>query len=231
MTGRILLVDDEKIIIKGLKYALENEGFETDEAYDGEEALAKIESGNFDLVLLDMMLPKMDGMEVCRNVREFSDVPIIFLTARGDDMDKILGLESGADDYITKPFNMLEVRARVKGIIRRSKHAPAKAPARDQRTVVNGGFVFDPDNRRLTIDGREIGLTSKEYEILELLVTHPRRTFNREDLLKAVWGPDYKGDARTVDVHVRRLREKIEKTPGEPEYIQTRWGAGYFYKG
>lgn len=227
---KILIVDDEKVIVKGLKYALENDGMETDAAYDGEEALEMIKQGGYDLVLLDMMLPKLDGMEVCRSVREFSDVPIVFLTARGDDMDKIMGLESGADDYITKPFNMLEVRARIKGIVRRSKRAAA--PVQKKPTVVvNGGFVFDADNRRLTIDGVEINLTSKEYEILEILVTNPRKIYSRDALLKAVWGDNYAGDARTVDVHVRRLREKIEKMPGEPKYVQTKWGAGYFYKG
>jgi DNA-binding response OmpR family regulator len=227
---KILIVDDEKVIVKGLKYALENDGMETDAAYDGEEALEMIKQGGYDLVLLDMMLPKMDGMEVCRSVREFSDVPIVFLTARGDDMDKIMGLESGADDYITKPFNMLEVRARIKGIVRRSRRAAAPVQKKPN-VVVNGGFVFDADNRRLTIDGVEINLTSKEYEILEILVTNPRKIYSRDALLKAVWGDNYAGDARTVDVHVRRLREKIEKMPGEPKYVQTKWGAGYFYKG
>ena len=227
---KILIVDDEKAIVKGLKYALENDGMETDAAYDGEEALEMIKQGGYDLVLLDMMLPKLDGMEVCRSVREFSDVPIVFLTARGDDMDKIMGLESGADDYITKPFNMLEVRARIKGIVRRSRRAAAPVQKKPN-VVVNGGFVFDADNRRLTIDGVEINLTSKEYEILEILVTNPRKIYSRDALLKAVWGDNYAGDARTVDVHVRRLREKIEKMPGEPKYVQTKWGAGYFYKG
>lgn len=227
---KILIVDDEKVIVKGLKYALENDGMETDAAYDGEEALEMIKQGGYDLVLLDMMLPKLDGMEVCRSVREFSDVPIVFLTARGDDMDKIMGLESGADDYITKPFNMLEVRARIKGIVRRSRRAAAPVQKKPN-VVINGGFVFDADNRRLTIDGVEINLTSKEYEILEILVTNPRKIYSRDALLKAVWGDNYAGDARTVDVHVRRLREKIEKMPGEPKYVQTKWGAGYFYKG
>ena len=226
---KILIVDDEKVIVKGLKYALENDGMETDAAYDGEEALEMIKQGGYDLVLLDMMLPKLDGMEVCRSVREFSDVPIVFLTARGDDMDKIMGLESGADDYITKPFNMLEVRARIKGIVRRSRRAAAPVQKKPN-VVVNGGFVFDADNRRLTIDGVEINLTSKEYEILEILVTNPRKIYSRDALLKAVWGDNYAGDARTVDVHVRRLREKIEKMPGEPKYVQTKWGVGYFFK-
>ncbi|MCR5597154.1 MAG: response regulator transcription factor [Lachnospiraceae bacterium] len=230
MSVKILIVDDEKSIVKGLKYALEADGMLTDAAYDGEEALEKIETGEFDLILLDMMLPKMDGMEVCRQVRSFSDVPIVFLTAKGDDMDKILGLESGADDYITKPFNMLEVRARIRGIIRRSKTRASK-PEKNETLIVNGEFCFDTDNRRLTIADREINLTSKEYEILEILVTHPRKIYSRDDLLRLVWGENYTGDARTVDVHVRRLREKIEKTPGEPKYVQTKWGSGYFYKG
>ena len=230
MSVKVLIVDDEKSIVKGLKYALEADGMLTDAAYDGEEALEKIETDEFDLILLDMMLPKMDGMEVCRQVRSFSDVPIVFLTAKGDDMDKILGLESGADDYITKPFNMLEVRARIRGIIRRSRTRAPK-PEKKETLIVNGEFCFDTDNRRLTIADREINLTSKEYEILEILVTHPRKIYSRDDLLKLVWGENYTGDARTVDVHVRRLREKIEKTPGEPKYVQTKWGSGYFYKG
>ena len=230
MSVRVLIVDDEKSIVKGLKYALEADGMQTDAAYDGEEALEKIETGEFDLILLDMMLPKMDGMEVCRQVRSFSEVPIVFLTAKGDDMDKILGLESGADDYITKPFNMLEVRARIRGIIRRSRTRAPK-PEKKETLIVNGEFCFDTDNRRLTIADREINLTSKEYEILEILVTHPRKIYSRDDLLRLVWGENYTGEARTVDVHVRRLREKIEKTPGEPKYVQTKWGSGYFYKG
>ncbi len=230
MSVKVLIVDDEKSIVKGLKYALEADGMQTDAAYDGEEALEKIETGEFDLILLDMMLPKMDGMEVCRQVRSFSEVPIVFLTAKGDDMDKILGLESGADDYITKPFNMLEVRARIRGIIRRSRTRAPK-PEKKETLIVNGEFCFDTDNRRLTIADREINLTSKEYEILEILVTHPRKIYSRDDLLRLVWGENYTGDARTVDVHVRRLREKIEKTPGEPKYVQTKWGSGYFYKG
>ena len=200
-----------------------------DAAYDGEEALDKIQNGNYDIILLDVMLPKVDGMEVCRQVRTFSEVPIVFLTARGDDMEKILGLEAGADDYITKPFNVLEVRARIRGIMRRSRRAAV--PEVKDRTIRNGEFCFDPENRRLTIAEREISLTSKEYEILEILVTHPRKSYSRDDLLRLVWGENFSGDARTVDVHVRRLREKIEKTPGEPKYVQTKWGAGYFYRG
>lgn len=229
MPGKILIVDDEKAIVKGLKYGLESDGMSVDAAYDGEEALDKIQNGNYDIILLDVMLPKVDGMEVCRQVRTFSEVPIVFLTARGDDMEKILGLEAGADDYITKPFNVLEVRARIRGIMRRSRRAAV--PEVKDRTIRNGEFCFDPENRRLTIAEREISLTSKEYEILEILVTHPRKIYSRDDLLRLVWGENFSGDARTVDVHVRRLREKIEKTPGEPKYVQTKWGAGYFYRG
>ena len=229
MPGKILIVDDEKAIVKGLKYGLESDGMSVDAAYDGEEALDKIQNGDYDIIMLDVMLPKVDGMEVCRQVRTFSEVPIVFLTARGDDMEKILGLEAGADDYITKPFNVLEVRARIRGIMRRSRRAAV--PEVKDRTIRNGEFCFDPENRRLTIAEREISLTSKEYEILEILVTHPRKIYSRDDLLRLVWGENFSGDARTVDVHVRRLREKIEKTPGEPKYVQTKWGAGYFYRG
>ena len=230
MAKKILIVDDEKAIVKGLKFSIEQDGMETDVAYDGEEALALAQANSYDLILLDLMLPKMDGMEVCRQIRTFSDVPVIFLTAKGEDMDKILGLESGADDYITKPFNILEVKARIKVIMRRTAARKQSAPA-EEGVVVNGDFRLEMDNRRLSVAGREIKLTVKEYDILELLVTHPGKVYSRDALQEIVWGKDYAGDARTVDVHVRRLREKIEETPGAPKYVQTKWGVGYFYKG
>ncbi|MBP5608956.1 MAG: response regulator transcription factor [Lachnospiraceae bacterium] len=230
MAERILIVDDEKAIVKGLKYSIEQDGMETDAAYDGEEAVELAKKNHYDLVLLDLMLPKIDGMEVCRQIREFSDVPIIFLTAKGNDMDKIMGFESGADDYIVKPFNVLEVKARIKVFVRRSRKKNAEA-VKNPNLIENGDFRFDIENRRLFISSREINLTTKEFDILELLVTHPGKVYSRDSLKELVWGSEYNGDPRTVDVHVRRLREKIEETPGAPKYVQTKWGAGYFYKG
>jgi DNA-binding response OmpR family regulator len=227
MAGRVLVVDDEKLIVKGLKYSLEQDGMEVDAAYDGQEAVDKIRENNYDMVLLDIMLPILDGMQVCQQVREFSQVPIIMLTAKGDDMDKILGLEYGADDYITKPFNILEVKARIKAILRRNaKNEPAAvAPS----VIEAGDMKVDCDGRRVFISGKEINLTAKEFDIIELLVKNPGKVYGRDALLKLVWGEDYPGDARTVDVHVRRLREKIEENPSDPKYVHTRWGVGYYY--
>ena len=198
-------------------------------AYDGEEALKLATENAYDMILLDLMLPKMDGFEVCQRIREFSNVPIVMLTAKGDDMDKILGLEYGADDYITKPFNILEVKARIKAIMRRTsakEPAPAKA-----KVIENGDLKLDLESRRLFILGREVNLTAREFELLELFVTNQNKVFSREKLLELVWGADYPGDVRTVDVHVRRLREKIEANPSEPKYVHTKWGVGYYYRG
>lgn len=230
MSRKILVVDDEKIIVKGIKYSLEQDNMEVDVAYDGEEALDMIKMGSYDLVLLDLMLPKLSGNEVCQLVREFSDIPIIMLTAKGDEMDKIMGLENGADDYITKPFNILEVKARIKAILRRNDKLTKKND-NTSGIVRNGDMKIDMENRRLYIKGREINVTAKEFDVLELLVKNPNKVFARDVLLKTVWGDEYPGDVRTVDVHVRRLREKIEENPGEPKYVQTKWGVGYFYKG
>lgn len=224
---RILVVDDERLIVKGIRFSLEQEGMEVDCAYDGEEALEYARNNTYDMVLLDVMLPKLTGFEVCLQIREFSNVPIIMLTAKGDDMDKILGLEYGADDYITKPFNILEVKARIKAIMRRteSKKDVAAAPAK----VTSGDLQLDCESRRCFISGKEIGLTAKEFEVLELLMLNPNKVYSRESLLKLVWGTDYPGDVRTVDVHIRRLREKIETTPSEPKYVHTKWGVGYYF--
>lgn len=228
MAKRVLVVDDEKHIVKGIRFSLEQDGMEVDCAYDGEEALEKVRQNQYDIIILDVMLPKLTGFEVCQQIREFSDVPIVMLTAKGEDMDKILGLEYGADDYITKPFNILEVKARLKAIMRRSSFGKTKEP--QSNVVEDGSLRLDRDNRRLYIDGKEINLTSKEFEVLELLVTHPDKVYGREELLRLIWGADYPGDVRTVDVHVRRLREKIEPNPSEPRYVQTKWGVGYFYR-
>ena len=225
--SKVLVVDDEKLIVKGIKFSLEQDGMEVDCAYDGEEALEKILGGDYDMVLLDIMLPGKDGMQVCREVRETSDVPIIMLTAKSDDMDKILGLEYGADDYITKPFNILEVKARIKAIIRRNKTAAA---GRGAGRIVSGELTLDRDGRCVYVDEREINLTVKEYDLLELLMQNRGRVYSREQLLDIIWGESYPGDVRTVDVHIRRLREKIEKDPAQPVYVQTKWGIGYFYR-
>ena len=229
MSKRILVVDDEKLIVKGIRFSLEQEGFEVFCAYDGEEAVEMAKQTEYDMILLDLMLPKMNGLEVCQQVREFSNVPIIMLTAKGEDMDKILGLEYGADDYITKPFNILEVKARIKAILRRaSQSAPAKE--KTKKVEVNG-LRMDCDSRRVFIDGKEVNLTAKEFDVLELLVFNPNKVYSRENLLNIVWGYEYPGDVRTVDVHIRRLREKIERIPSEPKYIHTKWGVGYYFQG
>ena len=225
--ARVLVVDDEKLIVKGIRFSLEQDGYEVDCAYDGEEAIEMAKKTEYDIVLLDVMLPKHDGFEVCQAIREFSDMPVIMLTAKGDDMDKILGLEYGADDYITKPFNILEVKARLKAIIRRTKK---KAPEKENRKVVEKGDLhLDCDSRRLNIGGKEINLTAKEFDLLELMALNPNKVYSRDHLLNAVWGYDYPGDVRTVDVHFRRLREKIEANPSEPKYVHTKWGVGYYF--
>jgi DNA-binding response OmpR family regulator len=210
MAKRVLVVDDEKLIVKGIRFSLEQDG------------------NAYDMVLLDIMLPKMDGFEVCQAIREFSDMPIVMLTAKGDDMDKILGLEYGADDYITKPFNILEVKARIKAIMRRTT-SPQSKHGKNPSALEKGDLTLDVDSRRLYILGKEVNLTAKEFDLLELLVKNENKVYSRENLLKTVWGEDYPGDVRTVDVHVRRLREKIEANPSEPKYVHTKWGVGYYY--
>lgn len=228
MANKVLVVDDEKLIVKGLKFSLEQDGMQVECAYDGAEALECARKNSYDMILLDIMLPKMDGMEVCQQIREFSDVPIIMLTAKGEDMDKILGLEYGADDYITKPFNILEVKARIKAIMRRAgKNATQETKA---KVVEVGELRLDCEGRRVFIGTREINLTAKEFDVLELLVFNPNKVYSRENLLNIVWGYEYPGDVRTVDVHIRRLREKIESNPSEPKYVHTKWGVGYYFQ-
>ena len=227
MAKKVLVVDDEKLIVKGSRFSLEQDGMDVDCAYDGEEALAMARANEYDMILLDIMLPKMDGFEVCQAIREFSDMPIVMLTAKGDDMDKILGLEYGADDYITKPFNILEVKARIKAIMRRTYGPREKKEV--SSVIVKGDLRLDCDSRRLFIHDKEVNLTAKEFDLLELLVKNENKVYSREDLLGLVWGKDYPGDVRTVDVHVRRLREKIETNPSEPIYVHTKWGVGYYY--
>ena len=224
MSKKALVVDDEKAIVKGIKFSLEQDDIVVECAYDGQEALDMARTGNYDIILLDVMLPKLTGFEVCQQIREFSDVPIIMLTAKGDDMDKILGLEYGADDF-TKPFNILEVKARIKAIIRRTGRT-----ADVEKVMTFGDLKLNEEYRRVFMGDREINVTSREYELLELLASTPGKTYTREELLETIWGADYPGDERTVDVHIRRLREKLESNPSEPRYVRTKWGAGYYFQ-
>ncbi|MBQ2897208.1 MAG: response regulator transcription factor [Clostridia bacterium] len=224
---KLLIVDDEKLLVKGLKFNFEQDNYEVVTASDGEEAVKAAKDKTIDLIILDLMLPKMNGLEVCQKVRENSNVPIIMLTAKSDDIDKIMGLDYGADDYMTKPFNILELKARVKAILRRKSRSD-DTPG--ERNLTVSGVSLDRMTRRVDIEGKKIELTVKEYDIMDLLLSNPGRVYSRDDLLDLIWGYDYPGDARTVDVHVRRLREKIESDPAQPKYILTKWGVGYYFK-
>ena len=224
---KILIVDDEKLLVKGIKFNLEQDGYETETAYDGEEALKLARDKSISLIILDLMLPSIDGLTVCQKIREFSSVPIIMLTAKTEDMDKILGLEYGADDYLTKPFNILELKARIKAILRRVTNSSVAAA---KPSVSAGGIELDYNLRRVKIGNRIIELTAKEFDLCDLFVSNPGKVYSRENLLDIVWGYDYPGDIRTVDVHVRRLREKIEEDAAIPTYILTKWGVGYYFK-
>ena len=228
---KVLVVDDEKLIVKGIKFSLEQDGMQVDCAYDGEEAIEAARRTEYDMILLDVMLPKHDGFEVCQAIREFSEAPVIMLTAKSGDMDKILGLEYGADDYITKPFNILEVKARIKAILRRNQKNQAKVKE-ETRLITAGAMKLDTEGRRVFLGDREVNLTAKEFDILELLISNPDKVFSRERLLSMVWGSKAQeaGDVRTVDVHVRRLREKIEPLPSTPRYVHTKWGVGYYFR-
>ena len=230
--AKILVVDDEKVIVKAIRFSLEQDGMEVDCAYDGEEAIDMAKKKEYDVVLLDIMLPKHDGFQVCQAIREFSEMPIIMLTAKGGDMDKILGLEYGADDYVTKPFNILELKARIKAIIRRNSRKSRQKGQHEDRTVTVGELKLDREGRRVFISGKEINLTAKEFDLLELLACNPNKVYSRESLLNLVWGnkASESGDVRTVDVHVRRLREKIEPSPSDPRYVHTKWGVGYYFR-
>ena len=228
---KVLVVDDEKLIVKGIKFSLEQDGMQVDCAYDGEEAIEAARRTEYDMILLDVMLPKHDGFEVCQAVREFSEAPVIMRTAKSGDMEKILGLEYGADDYITKPFNILEVKARIKAILRRNQKNQAKVKE-ETRLITAGAMKLDTEGRRVFLGDREVNLTAKEFDILELLISNPDKVFSRERLLSMVWGSKAQeaGDVRTVDVHVRRLREKIEPLPSNPRYVHTKWGVGYYFR-
>ncbi|HJB99428.1 MAG TPA: response regulator transcription factor [Candidatus Flavonifractor merdavium] len=225
---KILVVDDERVLVKGIKFNLESEGYQVEAGYDGEQAVELARSGGFDLIILDLMMPKIDGLQACMRIREFSNVPIIMLTARSEDADKIIGFECGADDYITKPFNILELKARVRALLRRAGMAAQQSGAGSKLTM--GHIVLDPDARAAWKDGKSVDLTAKEFDLMELLMRNPGRVYSRENLLNVVWGYEYAGDYRTVDVHVRRLREKLELDPANPEYILTKWGVGYYLK-
>ena len=225
---KILVVDDEKLLVKGIKFNLENEGYQVECAYDGAAAVELARSGGFDLIILDLMMPEIDGLEACMRIREFSNVPVIMLTARSEDTDKIIGFECGADDYITKPFNILELKARIRAMLRR---ASGGAQGKASSQITAGGLTLDTEQRVAIRDGETVELTAKEYDLIELLMKNPRRVYSRENLMNVVWGYSYAGDYRTVDVHIRRLREKLERHPAEPEYILTKWGVGYYFKG
>ena len=224
--AKILVVDDEKLLVKGMKFNLENEGYQVECAYDGAAAVELARDGRFDLIVLDVMMPEVDGLEACMRIREFSNVPIIMLTAKSEDADKLMGFESGADDYLTKPFNILELKARVRALLRRA------GLRQDKGSVLTVGDITLNTAERVAVrDGKTVDLTAKEYDLIELLMRNPRRVYSRENLMNVVWGYAYAGDYRTVDVHIRRLREKLEKNPAEPEYIMTKWGVGYYFKG
>ena len=224
--AKILVVDDEKLLVKGMKFNLENEGYQVEGAYDGAAAVELARDGRFDLIILDVMMPEVDGLEACMRIREFSNVPIIMLTAKSEDADKLMGFESGADDYLTKPFNILELKARVRALLRRS------GLRQDKGAVLTvGGITLDTAERVAVRNGETVDLTAKEYDLIELLMRNPRRVYSRENLMNVVWGYTYAGDYRTVDVHIRRLREKLEENPAEPDHIMTKWGVGYYFKG
>lgn len=226
---KILVVDDEKLLVKGITFNLENEGYEVQTAYDGAAAVELARRESFDLIILDWMMPVLSGSDACMKIREFSDVPVIMLTARSEDADKLLGFACGADDYVTKPFNILELKARIRALLRRSNAAATERRSRNLLTV--GELSLDMEQRVAIRDGETIDLTAKEFDLMELLMKNPRRVYSRENLMDLVWGYAYAGDYRTVDVHIRRLREKLERVPAEPEYIMTKWGVGYYFKG
>ena len=224
---KILVVDDEKLLVNGINFNLENDGYDVAAAYDGEEAVELAKSGDFDLIILDIMMPKMTGLEACMQIREFSNVPIIMLTAKGEDMDKLIGFEQGTDDYLTKPFNILELKARIRALLRRSTPAETKEEC---TRITCGDITLDTSERNAYKNGKAVELTAREFDLMELLMKNPGHVYSRENLLDIIWGYEYQGEIRTVDVHVRRLREKLERVPAQPEYIMTKWGVGYYFK-
>ena len=224
---KILVVDDEQLLVKGIKFNLENDGYEVVTTYDGEEAVKIAREQSVDLIILDLMMPRLDGLGACQKIREFSNVPIIMLTAKADDMDKLMGFEQGADDYLTKPFNILELKARVRALLRRA--GPQQTEQRPNK-LTHGHITVDVDGRNAYKGDVLVDLTAKEFDLIELLMRNPNRVYSRESLLDTIWGYEYRSDIRTVDVHIRRLREKLENNPASPEYILTKWGVGYYFK-
>ena len=222
---KILIVDDEELLVKGIRFNLQNDGYETITGKDGLEAVALAKEENPDLIILDVMMPNMDGLTACSRIREFSSVPIILLTAKSDDMDKLLGFDNGADDYITQPFNILELKARVRALLRRSQTGTQQS-----NTLAIGNIVLDLDARNAYKSGEIVDLTAREYDVIEFLMKNPNKVYSRENLLDSIWSYEYRSDIRTVDVHVRRLREKLEDDPADPQYIMTKWGVGYYFR-
>ncbi|MBQ7099301.1 MAG: response regulator transcription factor [Oscillospiraceae bacterium] len=225
---KILVVDDEALLVKGIRFNLQNDGYEVITGCDGVEAVELARSQSPDLIVLDVMMPRLDGLQACSRIREFSDVPIILLTAKSGDMDKLLGFDQGADDYLTKPFNILELKARIRAMLRRTgSSAPRDEPKNE---LVGGSIRLDLDARNAYRDGELADLTVKEFDVIEHLMRNPNRVFSRENLLDTIWAYEYRSDIRTVDVHIRRLREKLEADPAQPKHIMTKWGVGYYFK-
>lgn len=224
---KILVVDDEALLVKGIRFNLQNEGYEVITGSDGLEAVNLVREQHPDLVVLDVMMPNMDGMTACSKIREFSDVPIILLTAKADDMDKLMGFEHGADDYLTKPFNILELKARIRALLRRAGRSEKKQAS---NTLTIGTITLDLDARNAYRNDVLADLTAKEFDVIEFLMRNPNRVYSREMLLDTIWAYEYRSDIRTVDVHIRRLREKLEENPAEPKYILTKWGVGYYFR-
>ena len=221
---KILIIDDEELLVKGISYNLENEGYEVVTGFNGADAVRLAQDPEVRLIILDVMMPVMDGLEACRRIREFSDVPVIMLTAKTEDMDKLLGFDTGADDYLTKPFNILELKARIRAILKRTNRRETET------RIVRGPISLDSQSRNTYINGVPVELTAKEFDLVELLIRNPNRVYSRENLLDIIWGDDYRSDIRTVDVHIRRIREKLERNPASPEHIMTKWGVGYYFK-
>jgi DNA-binding response OmpR family regulator len=221
---KILIIDDEELLVKGISYNLENEGYQVVTGSNGAEAVRLAQDPEIALIILDVMMPVMDGLEACRRIRAFSEVPIIMLTAKTEDMDKLLGFDTGADDYLTKPFNILELKARIRAILKRTARREAET------RIVRGPIILDSQSRNTYINGVPVELTAKEFDLVELLIRNPNRVYSRENLLDIIWGDDYRSDIRTVDVHIRRIREKLERNPATPEHIMTKWGVGYYFK-
>ncbi len=224
---KILVVDDEALLVKGIRFNLQNEGYEVITGSDGLEAVQLVQDQHPDLVVLDVMMPNMDGMTACAKIREFSDIPIILLTAKTDDMDKLMGFDFGADDYLTKPFNILELKARIRALLRRSSRTEKKVSANE---LSIGSITLDLDGRNAYKNGELADLTAKEFDVIEFLMRNANRVYSREALLDTIWAYEYRSDIRTVDVHIRRLREKLEENPAEPKHILTKWGVGYYFK-